>query len=209
MTLDPRTLSNSEAKVSAAILDGGQARRLSGVDKAWIDIGGTSIIERQLAVVRQRCEPIAMAAGDRGEVRDLRVTSLTDRVGGLGPLDGIAAALAWSPSPWVLVLACDMPFVKIEVLDLLLRSRDAISDIVVPIANGAPQPLFALYRTRLLPLLDERLAAGKLRARDLFIETLNDHAVTQIPESKIREVDPKLASFKNLNRPEDILTSKD
>lgn len=190
--------------VSAAILDGGRGQRFGGTDKAWLRVNGESIVSHQLRVLRKRCADIAMVVGQTGDVRDLPVQALSDRVGGLGPIDGIAAALAWAKTPWVLVTACDMPGLRLDVLDLLLRERRKDADIIAAVAHRFPQPLFALYRTRLLPILDRRLTACRLTTRELLDGSDPDYTVILIDENDVRSVDPTLETFANLNRPEDL-----
>ncbi len=204
-------LSNSDVSnrdVSGVILNGGKARRMRGVDKARLAVdGSSSIAETQLALLRDRCTSIAMVVADESQTQDLDVEAIYDRVGGLGPIDGIAAALAWTPTPWVLVLACDMPDVHPDVLDLLLASRSEGGDIIAMAPGGRVQPLLALYHQRLLPVLDAQLAKGELRATRLLQNPPAGTSVHFLDEAEILRVDPETKSFRNVNRPEDLSQS--
>jgi molybdopterin-guanine dinucleotide biosynthesis protein A len=200
-------MSSPNNQVAAAILNGGKARRMQGVDKARLAVGGRRIADTQLALLQTRCAPIAMVVADGSQTEGLAVEAIQDRVGGQGPLDGIAAALAWSPTPWVLVLACDMPDVHPGLLDMLLNARDTRHDIVAMAPGGRVQPLLALYHQRLLPVLDARLAAGELRATSLLQEPPAGVRVRFLDESEIRRIDPETKSFRNLNCLEDLSQS--
>jgi molybdopterin-guanine dinucleotide biosynthesis protein A len=178
---------------------------MQGRDKSTIAVHGRPIVERQLAVLVKRFSPIAMV-GDHVNTEGLEIEALPDRIGGKGPLDGIAAALAWSSKPWVFVIASDMPTPSLELIDALLSARSKESDIVGVVANGRAQPLFALYRQALLPLIEGRLRDGHYRASDLF-DASSGVSLTSLSEEKLRQVDPELHSFQNLNTPEDVLTS--
>lgn len=192
---------------AAAILNGGQARRMSGANKAGIEVQGERIVDRQLAVLGERFESIAMIGKSAVDIEGLPLEALEDRVGGKGPLDGIAAGLAWSPQPWLFVVASDMPFLSPGLIDALLEVREEESDIVcVGLAERA-QPLFALYHRRLLPLLDTILAEGRFRASGLLTTPPAGVVVTALAEERARQIDPELRSFRNLNSPEDVLTS--
>tara|TARA_R110002073_G_scaffold123819_5_gene267767 strand:- start:46899 stop:47441 length:543 start_codon:yes stop_codon:yes gene_type:complete len=180
---------------------------MQGLDKARLDVGGQRIADTQLALLQSRCAPLAMVVADASQTEGLAVEAIFDRVGGQGPLDGIAAALAWSPTPWVLVLACDMPDVHPELLDLLLGARDTQHDIIAMAPSGRVQPLLALYHRRLLPVLDARLAAGELRATSLLQEPPAGVAVHFLDDEEILRIDPEAKSFRNLNRPEDLSQS--
>ncbi len=196
-------MSSPNRPIAAAILNGGKARRMEGVDKARIAISGQRIADSQLALLRSRCAPLAMVVANESQAEGFPVEAIYDRVGGQGPLDGIAAALAWSPTPWVLVLACDMPTVHPGLLDLLLDACDDRYDIIAMAPEGHVQPLLAVYHQRLLPLLDAKLAAGELRATELLQEP-SGVVVHFLDEAEIRRIDPEAKSFRNLNRPEDL-----
>ncbi len=200
-------MSLQNESVAAAILNGGKARRMHGVDKARLEVGGVRIAETQLGLLTSRCSPIAMVVASEKQVDGLDVEPIFDRVGGHGPLDGIASALAWSPHPWVLVLACDMPDVEPRLLDVLLGARDDRYDIVAMKAAGRVQPLLALYHRRLLPVLDERLATGQRRASALLEAPPPEVSVYLLSEADVVQVDPETKSFRNLNCPEDLSQS--
>jgi len=177
---------------------------MSGKDKARLVVGGARIADTQLAMLRQRVDPIAMVVAKASQVEGLAVQPLFDRVGGLGPIDGIASALAWSPHPWVLVLACDMPAVHPSLLDTLLGGRSDDVDIVASTAGDRVQPLLALYHRRLLPTLDLLLETRQLRASALLSEPPGGVRVRLLSEEDVLRADPKLESFRNLNSPKDL-----
>ena len=192
---------------SAIILNGGRARRMSGADKAQIKISGRSVLERQLEVLSQRFDAIAMVKQEPVDLAGHRLVSLVDRVGGLGPLDGIASGLAWSPEPWLFVMASDMPYPSLSLIDALLSARSDSSDLVGASIAGRAQPLFALYHRRLLPALEACLSERRLRASALLSNPPSGVRVTLLPEAEVLRLDPKLQSFHNLNSPKDVLTS--
>ena len=192
---------------AAVILNGGRARRMSGVDKANIEVQGLPIVHRQLSVLSARFDAVAMVGSSAALPNDLPLASLADRVGGKGPVDGIAAGLAWSPEPWIFVVASDMPFLCLPLIDALLDARTSESDIVCVGPLARTQPLFALYHRRLLSCFDKLLAEGRLRASALLTALPAGVSVTRLPESEARRIDPELLSFRNLNSPEDVFTS--
>jgi molybdopterin-guanine dinucleotide biosynthesis protein A len=195
------------SNAAAAILNGGRARRMAGADKARIEVEGTRIVHRQLAVLGERFDAVAMVGKSAVSPDDLPVEFVPDRLGGKGPVDGIAAGLAWSPEPWLFVVASDMPFLCLPLIDALLDARTSDSDIVCVGTLHRPQPLFALYHRRLLPFLDQALSEGQLRASELVTAPPAGVSVTRLPEAEARHLDPELRSFRNLNSPEDVLTS--
>ena len=116
-----------------------------------------------------------------------------------GSLGGIYTGLNASPTQWSLVAACDMPFLSAPLLSHLASLRDGF-DAVVPVVDGRPEPTHALYTRRCLPPIEARLRTGQLKISGFF----DDVAVRYVPENDIREFDPDLLSFFNINRPEDL-----
>ena len=198
---------SAPSKAAALILNGGKARRMGGADKSRIQVEGESIVHRQCELLSQRFESLAMVGNAIDIPAGLPLHALSDRVGGLGPVDGLASGLAWSPEPWLFVVASDMPFLSLPLIDALLAAREEQSDIVCVDSAGRAQPLFALYHRRLLPTLDIRLGEGALRASELLQSPPEGVSVTRLPEAVAREFDPDLQSFRNFNRPEDVLRS--
>ncbi len=190
----------------AAILAGGRARRLGGARKALLEIGGRAIVDRQLEVLAPRFARLAavLRRDDDDEPFARRgLVVLRDPVDGAGPLAGLAAALAWAAGDTLLALACDMPLIDAQVVELV-TSRARGADLAVPVAHGRPQPLLACYGARCRALVDAALAAGDLRLVSLP-ETARATGLTvaEISESEIRTIDPELRSFANINEPSD------
>lgn len=71
--------------------------------------------------------------------------------------------------------------------------------IVVPRDGKYHHPLAAVYRTSVLPAIEELLAADRLRPVFLFGKC----STFEVPVDEFRDVDPELHSLMNCNRPED------
>ncbi len=195
------------SNAAALILNGGRSRRMGGADKSRIQIEGKSIVHRQCELLSKRFAALAMVGAAIDVPADLPLQALDDRVGGRGPVDGIAAGLSWSPEPWLFVVASDMPFLKLALIDALLEARGGESDIVCVDTGGRAQPLFALYHRRLLPTLDLRLSSGQLRATELIADPPDGVSVARLSENVARKFDPELQSFRNFNSLEDLSSS--
>ncbi|HWN67161.1 MAG TPA: molybdenum cofactor guanylyltransferase [Haliangium sp.] len=190
--------------VAAAIIAGGEARRLGGRVKALIEIEGRSVLDRQLDVLAPRCAAIAISCNDAAPFRDRSLPVIPDRQPGLGPLAGIAAALAWCPAPYLLVVAGDMPYIDPAIVDLLLARRGE-ADAIVPFIAGLPEPLFAVYGRTCLPVAEQRLAAGRRKAAGLVDAALAAGlSVRRVDEAALRAVDPRLRCFTNVNTLADL-----
>ena len=146
-------------------------------------VEGQTILQRQRQLLAQRFDAIAMVGDTMDRPDSSLMHSLPDRVGGKGPLDGIAAGLAWSPEDWLFVLASDMPYPCLPLLDALLDARHEDCEIVCVMVEGREQPIFALYHRRLLPIVDGRMSRGLLRATDLVREAMMGVRVEKISEA--------------------------
>ena len=175
---------------------------MGGAKKALLDVGGETILERQLTLLRSLADPVALVAGDAATYSAYGAPVISDRRGGLGPLDGIAAALSWSPRPYVLIVACDMPWLSGAVLCRLLERR-AGHDAIALSVDGRPEPLVAVYRVTALPAIDARLERGELRARALWTDP-GELCLGLLDAEEIRDLDPALRTLANWNAPEDI-----
>src|SRR5205814_10111614 len=106
----PCRVSYRQMTVAAAIVAGGRGRRLGGVDKAQLSIGGITILERQLAVLRPLFDEVLLVADDPSRYEGSGARLVRDLVPEAGPLAGLDAALAATRADAVLLLGCDLPF---------------------------------------------------------------------------------------------------
>lgn len=155
-----------EKGLALAILAGGAGSRLGGVRKPLLEIGGRAILDRQLEALAPRVSAVAVVAPDPAPFARPGVTLLRDAAGA-GPLAGIAAALAWSPSPWLFAVAGDLPFIDGAALDAIAE-RSGGADLVAPRIAGRVQPLAALYRARATRAAAAELAASGAGPSALF-----------------------------------------
>src|SRR4051812_26606740 len=140
---------------TAAILAGGQARRLGGRDKSALQVGAASILDHQLSVLRELTPEILLVGREPLGAEQTAVRTVPDRVPGAAALGGLYTALIEARTDQVIVLACDMPFVTGPFIALLASIGDANpdADVVLPRDAQGRHPLCASYRTRIAPLI--------------------------------------------------------
>ncbi len=131
----------------AIVLAGGRASRLGGVAKADLVVEGRSLLDRTLDAVAGAAAVVVVSDV---EVPDAVVVQESPRFG--GPAAAIGAGLAEVRSPWVLIAACDYPFVAEAVGPLLdARPDDGTADGVVAVdAGGRRQHLLCVVSTSAL-----------------------------------------------------------
>lgn len=188
-------------KVAGAIIAGGPAKRLGGVSKPFLTVGGRTIAARQLELFGAAgLARVFVIANDPAPWAALGVDVRPDLVGGAGPLGGIHAALtAADDCDAVICVAGDLPFVTPALL-AALRERAPQADAVAPRSTRGIEPLCARYARALLPAIDQRVRAGDLAVHEL----LEGRAVDWIAGPDLATLDPDRRSFFNVNTPEDL-----
>lgn len=132
------------------------------------------------------------------------VRLVLDREPDVGPLMGLYSGLSAVQATRALVAAIDMPYVQPELAAFLLSqslSKDMPAEtLLVPVVDNAPQVLLAVYPRSILPIIEARLHEGRRDPRSLLAVA----PVCYIEEAQLRQVDPALRSFINMNTPEDL-----
>jgi molybdopterin-guanine dinucleotide biosynthesis protein A len=133
------------------------------------------------------------------------VRIVPDGYPGSAALGGIATALSCCASDFCLVVACDMPFLNLRLLQWM-AAQPKNYDVLIPHLSGESrqggdfiyQTLHAIYSKRCLPAIECQLNDGNRQVIGFFGKV----NVQVIPEAQIRELDPELRSFFNANSPE-------
>ncbi|WP_322752049.1 molybdenum cofactor guanylyltransferase [Frankia sp. Cas3] len=105
----------------ALVLAGGAARRLGGVDKPALTVGGQTLLDRVLAAVDGAREVIVVGPARRVAVTR-PVVWTRERPPGGGPVAALAAGLELVCAPLVAVLAADLPFLTAATVAALVRA---------------------------------------------------------------------------------------
>ncbi len=183
---------------TAAILAGGRARRLGGIDKGGLRVGAATIVEGQLARLRPLTPHILVVTSDMTRSPEANVTVVADEIPGAGSLGGLYTALVHAPVDPVLVIACDMPFLTGPFLTHMVDMLGG-ADAVVPRTARGRHPLCAVYARRVAPRLRARLDAGQLRVLD----AIADLDVREIGPAALHAFDPGDRLLVNVNTPDD------
>ena len=117
---------------TGAILAGGRARRLGGLNKAGLTLhpGGATVLDRQLARLRRVVDRIIIIANDADQFSSAGVPVIPDIVPDGGALGALYTAVH-AGTEWTLVVACDMPFVSESLLAHLVSVGGGF-DIAIP-----------------------------------------------------------------------------
>ena len=190
--------------VTVYVLAGGESRRM-GRDKALVEVGGRTLLERALELARSVAAQVRIV-GPRAKFGAYG-PCVEDVYAGRGPLGGIHAALLETRTDLNLMLAVDLPRMQAEFLRVLI-ARARASDAWVVAARtadgpgGTPrfQPLCAVYRRAFVLPAEEALCAGGNKVDALFAEA---PALVLEPEEMAR-LGFDAGIFANINTEEDL-----
>lgn len=182
---------------SAVIMAGGDSRRM-GQDKANLVLGERTLLQSVVATLQPLFTEVVVSVRQPRPGIDL--PQVCDDPAHSGPLAGLAAALQRATTPWLFIVACDMPFITPAVIEYLASQR-AEYQAVVPVVGGHPQPLAAFYAKE---CLDEVRACLHGKGKHSFRALLDAMRVCYVSEAQIQAVDPQLLSFFDLDTPQDF-----
>jgi len=184
------------AGVSAVLVAGGRSIRFGDCEKALAPVDGTPMLRHvadrvastvdELVVNCRREQREAFAAALDGHEPRFAVDPVPDQ----GPVAGLRTGLRVAAGRRAVALACDLPFVEQSLFEHLFgRARATGAAAVVPLAEGRPQPLAAVYDvraartacTRVLDRGDTRLGAI---LDDLTVVTVDEPTVTELASAR-------------------------
>ena len=191
---------NRPLDLTGLILAGGRSRRF-GEDKSRHVINGRAMIEHVVEAVAVVAEALLISVGaDGAEVDCPPIRQVVDRYADAGPLAGLHAGLAAAETPWLLAVACDMPFITPEVLRALTAVRGPKVDAVVARSpDGRLHPLCACYHQNIVPVVEAHLEAGTL-AMHRLLDGLDHVKYVDLPAGPLRNVN----RLSDLDRPETL-----
>jgi len=167
-----------------------------GRPKALLPFDGEPLIVHVVRALKKMfAETVVVAAPDQ-ELPSLPAVLVRDEVAYQGPVSGIYHGLKAATKEVCFVTSCDAPFLNLQLISQLL-AQISDCDVVVPYWQQRFQPLHAVYRTSVLPLLKDQLERGELRPIFLYDKV----RTRKIPEQEIRRLDSEGLSLLNMNSP--------
>ena len=182
------------------VLTGGRGLRMGGINKALIGIGGITIIDRTVSLLRPLFSDIIIA----GWPADLKppegTRTVDDNYPGKGPLAGIEAAMKSSETPLIFVFGGDMPSLSAALITTQIdKFADNPAEVFVPRIGDLIEPLHSIIDCSAHTSLEEYLrTARKPAVRDWF--RLVSARYFDLPET-----DEYLRVFTNINTPDDLI----
>jgi molybdenum cofactor guanylyltransferase len=189
-----------EINVTGILLAGGKSRRM-GEDKRYLVVGEQTLLERGLGVLRSIFQEVLVVIAQDSPPLDVTATVVRDLVPDCGSLGGLYTGLTRATTPYIFIVACDMPFLDPAVISQFI-SHTVTEDIVMAKLATRLHPMHALYGKRCLPVVEQMISARQLRIQDMV-----SHAslrIRYITEADLFTIDPSGRSFQNVNTPDDL-----
>jgi len=185
------------------ILAGGGGRRFGGQNKALLQLGNGTLLDRAINTLSPQCVTVGLSCGATTSwAKSLSLPLITDAVLEVGPLGGIASGLLWARDEnpeitHVLSVPVDCPFLP---ADLTKRLSAAVSDsdslIAVCVSGNRRHSAAALWP---VTMANELHTAIKTRT-DRAVHEWQDQRGTVEVKWHIEGPDP----FFNVNSLEDL-----
>ena len=194
-------------KNSVVILAGGFSRRF-GQDKGLIDLAGKPLVLHVVDKISQiNNEPLVVV---NSSVQKQKFESLlrhkanvvVDKHNAQSPLVGASTGFESAKGKYSLLLPCDTPFISSQIAQFLLDKCLNKGAVIPRWPNGYIEPLQAAYHTKLALIAAKKaLEQGKLDLRSMIAHLMG---VQYIATAVLRQMDPNLLSFFNINTPKDL-----
>jgi len=191
-------------KFTGVILAGGKNSRFSGNNKALMRIGEKRILDRIYDVFTILFDKIILVTNDPLQYMEWDFDIVTDIFPIRSSLTGIHTGLFYITTPYAFFVACDIPFIKKELIEIILDGVESGIDIVIPETSQGVEPLCSVYSKRCFKPIEEQLEKKCLKIQRVFQKV----RIKKISEDILRTIDPDLVSLSNINTPDDLTRAK-
>ena len=189
-----------EIDVTGVLLAGGKSRRM-GEDKRHLVVGGQTLLERGLGVLRSIFQEVLVVIAQDSPPLDVDARVVRDLVPDCGSLGGLYTGLTQAITPHIFVVACDMPFLDPAVI-AQFTNQSSTADIVMAKLAARLHPMHALYGKRCLPVVEQMIRARRLKIQEMV--SYASLRVRYVTEGDLVALDPSGRSFQNVNTPADL-----
>lgn len=189
---------------TAVILAGGENKRFQGRHKALLEISGKPLVRWVYDVVSPIFREVILVSNASGYYLDWDTMIVSDLFSVRSSLTGIHTSLFTVSTPFAFVFACDTPFLQENLVKTMLGCAENKDDVIIPETSKGLEPLCAIYSVRCLKTVEKKILSGGYRIQEVF----RNLRVKKIEEKELKQADPGLISFFNINTPGDLDLAK-
>ena len=181
--------------ITGIVLAGGKSSRM-GSDKGLLTINDKTFVEHVIVAMKPLVDKIIIVSNNK-DYDQFGYRRVEDSIKDSGPLAGLYSGLKHSETEFNLVLSCDIPMIKTELLKKLVDADLENHEVVQIESNTKTMPLIAMYKKQCMHKCLELLQQGERRLRV---------AVNEL-KTKTIIIDAEFDQFvKNVNTKEDLKT---
>lgn len=191
--------------IASIVLAGGQSSRL-GREKCAEVIGGESLVERAIGHLSSLSTEILIVISQRQSRTSFsypEAKTVVDLYPGKSSIGGIYTGLMHSICFHNLVVACDMPFLNLDLLRYMIKLSPDF-DVVIPRIGEQMEPLHAVYSKNCIGPMEKLLEQGDLRISRFF----DSIRVRYVEDNELDGFDPEHLSFFNINTNADLVRAR-
>ena len=185
---------------TGVILAGGRNSRLPGEKKGFRKIDGKMIIDRIYQELMSVVDEIVIVTNDPMDFSKWDALIVSDIDPSRCALAGLHAGIYYASYDKIFITACDTPFIRKDIIEYIISFADKKHDVIIPETEGGLEALLSVYSKTCLPLIEKNLKAGLYMIKKFY----SKNKVKTIPLEKLKELDPLMESFFNVNTPEDF-----
>lgn len=180
----------------AIILAGGDSKRI-GRPKAFLDFNGKPLVKLMVDRLSLLFNDLTIVTNSPELYSNLPVTLTGDilKHQGKSPLRGIHAGLSNNKHHYQFVVACDMPFLNLELVKYMASFASDYDAVVPHLGKEYYQPLHAYYKRSCIGVIEQQLNRGCFKVNHLY----RNLKVRFITAAEIARYDPDHNSFFNIN----------
>lgn len=194
-------MEKKKLEITGVLFAGGESKRM-GQNKAFLEIGGKPLLERNLEVLDSICSEVLISCREPEQYSGYGYQAVADQIKGKGPMGGMYSVLPVAKYDYVFVAACDMPFLNSEAIAYIYEQIEDYK-LVLPYVRDRLHPLHAFYHKKVFKVVEKRIKEDKLRLFDIADECR--HKIVNISEemegSMLKEMIEE--SFLNVNTPQE------
>ena len=168
-----------------------------GEDKSLMKLNGKTLVEYSIEVLKTLCSQVIVSSNQLAyDFTGCQVWP--DEGNKQAPIVGIYSCLKRSITDYNIILSCDMPLIRSELINFLLKCSGD-HDIIVPVhENGMIEPLCGIYKKSAFIQLERSIMEGNLSLKECIHRYR--HRLVNIVELSSDSCN----QFKNINTPADF-----
>jgi len=188
----------TENQLTGIILSGGKSSRM-GTVKGLAKFQGKPLISYAIKALEPIVDTIIIGANSELAYKEFGFDIVEDELKNIGPIGGILSTLRYSKTANNIILSCDMPYVRTDLLSYLYQNGKDYDVVVAAHGDNKLEPLCGFYSRNTIIDIEASIEEGNYKLQDFF-NKVNFKAL-RVDSMPFYTKD----LFVNINKPEDLI----